>query len=126
MTTNSHRPEGRSALVSYKAAQKRRSTSLASGVEPRKELDRVTRLFEHPLALSIPIAVGSQFLLGKAFYTIKKLRLAERLAGVEWWTPHAVHRDYLWAWLESERGATEALLYVDHSTGERFLQGLAD
>src|SRR5690606_17702702 len=89
-------------------------------------MDRVTRLLPHPQAIRSPLRIGESFALGNELYTIEELRFLQRLEGVEWWTAQAASRDYLWAWLSSMRGGTEALLYIDRHSKCSYLQALGD
>jgi hypothetical protein len=80
----------------------------------------------HPVPIVVPLRVGEGFALGGSYYTIERLYFAERLDLIKWWTSESSSRDYLWAWLMSSHGGTEALIYVDRKSGRAFVQALSD
>lgn len=132
---DSHLPEAKSILVQVPPQGKgprraRRSSprepARASAKPRRTPLDLATRFLPRPIPIQTPLQVGAGLVVGNVFYTIEKLRFVQRLEAVEWWTSHSTHRDYLWAWLQSAQGGTEALLFVDKRDGSRFVQALAD
>lgn len=123
------RPEARSRLKRWSlAATARKKKPISSGAPAIRELDRITRLFQPALELSVALQLGNQFVWAQRLFVIEKLRPSERLAGVEWWTEQSTDREYWWAWLstESREHGVEALLYVEPRTGRRFLQGIRD
>jgi len=120
------RPEAQSQLVPWRPAARAKERKELGDCGAQRETDQATRLFQRPMQLGVPLAVGSRFAWGRQVYTIEKLSFAERLDGVQWWTAQATHRDYSWAWLSGESGGTQALVYVDRRTGQRFLQALYD
>jgi len=119
---DSHRPEKRSVLLPMSGKKKRKSK-----VAPAcPAMDRITRLLPEPQLIRSSLRAGETFGIGTELYTLKSLRFLQRLDGVEWWTECAVRRDYHWAWLESARGGTEALIFTDRQTGHSYLQALSD
>jgi len=124
----SHRPEKRSVLEPLVPIKKRsRQKKLSSGTQTScPAMDRVTRLLLQPQPIRTALRIGESFGVGSEIYTIEELRFLQRLDGVEWWTAQAASRDYLWAWLSSLRGGTEALLYLDRHTKCAYLQALGD
>lgn len=124
----SHRPEKRSVLEPLIPRKKHsRQKKLSSGTQVScPAMDRVTRLLPQPHPIKAALRIGETFGLGSEIYTIEELRFLQRLDGVEWWTAQAASRDYLWAWLSSLRGGTEALLYLDRHNKQAYLQALGD
>ncbi len=124
----SHRPEKRSVLEPLVPTKKRsRQKKLSSGTQTTcPAMDRITRILPHPQPIRAALRIGESFGLGTELYTIEELRFLQRLDGVEWWTAQAASRDYLWAWLSSLRGGTEALLYLDRHSKCVYLQALGD
>ena len=128
-----HRPEARSTLVPAGKDRKSPSTSpgaiLLAGAEP-------TRLLPVPIPLG-RVARGDVVAVSNQLYAIERRNFAMRLDAVEWWTFSPISRDYSWAWLatgspgrEPSPGQRlplstcgEALIFVDRTTGEGFLQG---
>lgn len=128
---DAHAPEARGRLEPLgRSKEKGRAFTRRSSESAQKShpdpLDRATRLFEKPVALSVPLRVGESFVLGQGYYTIEKLEFATRLDGISWWTNSVHSRDYVWAWLSGASGGLQALLFVDRRTRKAYVQGLAD
>lgn len=128
---DAHAPEARGRLEPLgRSKEKVRAFTRRSSESEQKShpdpLDRATRLFEKPVALSVPLRVGESFVLGQGYYTIEKLEFATRLDGISWWTNSVHSRDYVWAWLSGASGGLQALLFVDRRTRKAYVQGLAD
>lgn len=127
---DAHAPEARGRLEPLGRSKERpRAGRRPPGSEAKAHpdpLDRATRLFEKPVALSVPLRVGESFVLGQGYYTIEKLEFATRLDGISWWTNTVQSRDYVWAWLSGATGGLQALLFVDRRTRKAYVQGLAD
>lgn len=123
----SHRPENRSQLEPAMKKKVRKSQKLATFAPlTSSSLDRVTRIFPHAQPIRTKLRIGESFGLGNVLYTIEELRFLQRLEGVQWWSAESASRDYLWAWLRSTGGGTEALLYVDRKNQQPYVQALGD
>lgn len=110
---DNHCPEERSGLVPWRFARetaKRASTSphgtFPHGSSPQgtawrssSPLDGITRLLPRPVLLALPPLEGGLVELGERVYRVHRVRFAQRLAMVRWWTRRGVSRDYFWVWL---------------------------
>ena len=120
----------RSAKKRYKSARSSRSsrkhttTDHKLGLSPESEY--LTRLLPYPQKLNVPLRVGETFAVGHELYVIKSLRFVRRVSDVTWWKETNLNRIYHWAWLRSAQGGTEALLFIDQSTGDGFVQAFCD
>lgn len=85
-----------------------------------------SRLFRKPVPVHGSIRVGSLVSVGRQMFTIKSAQFERRLDFVEWWSEAAISRDYVRVWLEGSRQGIEALVFIDRSTGQRFLQAIYD
>lgn len=122
-TRGKHATNGKHAARGKHAADCSPSHKQSAPLDP---LDRATRLLRHPVAIPVPLKQGEGFALGGSFYTIERLYFVERLELIQWWSKQSHSRDYLWTWLMSSHGGTEALIYVDRYTGRAFVQALLD
>jgi protein ImuB len=118
---DSHRPEARSRLRPVGAAPTVRPSRI--GCFQREP----TRLFVTPLPLHAELRVGAAVVLEHRLFTMTRIAFEQRLEATEWWggSP-GVARDTLRIWLEGAEGGLEAIVFVDRSSGARFLQGLVD
>lgn len=95
----------------------------ATGGETRAPL---TRLLSQPLRFDGALRVGATVAFEQSLYTIEALRFEHRLHAVEWWNGAPITRDYVRLWLKATDGVIEAMVYVDRSSGKRYLQAVAD
>jgi hypothetical protein len=133
--TDSHRPEKKCALRPALAepqaalAQKKGKPALLPirKVRPRSvAFGTPSRWLPAPLPLEVALRVGATLCIEHRLYTIEQVSFVERLDAVEWWTGAPVARDYVQLWLAGVEGGLEAFVYVDRTTGKRFLHAIAD
>jgi len=86
----------------------------------------LTRLLSEPLRFEGALRVGTTVAFEQSLYTIEALRFEHRLHAVEWWNGAPITRDYVRVWLKATEGLIEAMVYVDRSSGKRYLQAIAD
>jgi len=86
----------------------------------------LTRLLPEPLRFDGALRVGTTVAFEQSLYTIEALRFEHRLHAVEWWNGAPITRDYVRVWLKATDGLIEAMVYVDRSSGKRYLQAVAD
>jgi hypothetical protein len=86
----------------------------------------LTRLLPEPLRFDGALRVGTTVAFEQSLYTIEALRFEHRLHAVEWWNGAPITRDYVRVWLKATEGLIEAMVYVDRSSGKRYLQAVAD
>lgn len=86
-----HRPELRSRLTPY-APGHEHAPLLPPAPSPLES--EPTRLLPQPLPLGAPLTPEAQWFAGRHVFTLRRLRLVQRLDAVEWWRPDPVHRDY--------------------------------
>ncbi|HEX5101359.1 MAG TPA: DNA polymerase Y family protein [Polyangiaceae bacterium] len=86
----------------------------------------LTRLLPTPLQFDGALRVGTTVAFEQNLYTIEALRFEHRLHAVEWWNGAPITRDYVRVWLKATDGLIEAMVYVDRSSGKRYLQAVAD
>ncbi|HWP06122.1 MAG TPA: DNA polymerase Y family protein [Polyangiaceae bacterium] len=86
----------------------------------------LTRLLPAPLQFDGALRVGTTVAFEQSLYTIEALRFEHRLHAVEWWNGAPITRDYVRVWLKATDGVIEAMVYVDRSSGKRYLQAVAD
>ena len=133
---DSHRPEKNSRL---RAALSDKSSALPAPA--RKSRPRSTgsaetgyarlpgapaRLLPRPVPFEAPLRKGATALVGSRFYSVERVRFEHRLDAVEWWANQDVARDYFRVWLRHADGGFESLIYVDRSSGKRYLQAILD
>jgi protein ImuB len=122
---DSHRPEAKSRFARVTSLEQ--APSLRKAKERAVELpDAPTRLLPVPLELRAPLRVGSLLAIDRSLYTIERLRFEHRLDAVEWWGQSALSRDYIRLWLSGAAGGFEAQVFVDRSTGRRYLHAISD
>jgi protein ImuB len=88
-----------------------------------------TRLLPRPLRQRVQFVPGEVFCIGQQLYSIVDVRLVRRLESMHWWGGASQGRDYLRLTLtcaSSPPCELEALGFVDHLTGNRFLCGFMD
>lgn len=86
----------------------------------------LTRLLPEPLRFEGALRVGTTVAFEQSLYTIEALHFEHRLHAVEWWNGAPITRDYVRVWLKGTDGVIEAMVYVDRSSGKRYLQAIAD
>lgn len=135
--SDSHRPEKVSLLQPASASQlnddlkhsgsrKINARQAGSGKANPHRSRLPNRLLSQPITLTGPIRSGALLSVGQQIYSIKKTAFEKRLDAVEWWSDSAVSRDYVRVWLENASSALEVLVYIDRTSGQRFLQAIYD
>jgi len=140
---DSHRPEAQSVLGQAvtegrreRAVRSRRKGGSSrrargkgglTGDDGRDQRLRVpTRFLPRPVPLRVALRGGASLFLGSRAYVIERIAFERRLEAVEWWSRTPASRDYFRLLLRGSQGVVEALVYVDRSTKERFLQAIYD
>jgi protein ImuB len=99
---------------------------VVEGMSPNEARAPLTRLLPEPVRFEGSLRVGATVAFERQLFTIDALRFEHRLHAVEWWNGEPVTRDYIRVWLKTTSSVLEAVVYVDRSTGKRYLQALAD
>jgi protein ImuB len=99
---------------------------VVEGMNPLEARAPLTRLLPEPVRFEGSLRVGATVAFERQLFTIDALRFEHRLHAVEWWNGEPVARDYVRVWLKTTSSVIEALVYVDRSSGKRYLQAVAD
>jgi protein ImuB len=99
---------------------------VVEGMNPLEARAPLTRLLLEPVRFDGSLRVGATVAFERQLFTIDALRFEHRLHAVEWWNGEPVTRDYIRVWLKTSSSVIEAVVYVDRSSGKRYLQAVAD
>jgi hypothetical protein len=99
---------------------------VVEGMSAEESRAPLTRLLPEPVRFEGALRVGATVAFERQLFTISALRFEHRLHAVEWWNGEPVTRDYIRLWLKTTSSVIEAVVYVDRSSGKRYLQAVAD
>jgi protein ImuB len=99
---------------------------VVEGMSAEETRAPLTRLLPEPVRFEGALRVGATVAFERQLFTIGALRFEHRLHAVEWWNGEPVTRDYIRLWLKTTSSVIEAVVYVDRSSGKRYLQAVAD